>query len=303
MELNYKNLRANNSLPSTSSPSYSSVGNLGQAPIRHLFKNQNLMKNYNISNTERVKRPMNAFMIWSTGERRKILQKNPKIHNSEISKWLGAKWKSFSEIEKKPFIDEAKRLYSIHLRENPSYKYRPRRKKATKKEMSPILPSSHSDTATSAFEISSDRKTIVVASVYQQQYGGVLYARSDTMQQPYIKGCYGACGTTTIPEVSPAVIQPAGPSNVGHICASAAFRQESPYGMVEEISSASIPEGSSSGMQETGPSNVGHICASTAFSQESPYGMVDAISSGCSTESELEQFYINELINTFCPNP
>ncbi|KAF7279714.1 hypothetical protein GWI33_006815 [Rhynchophorus ferrugineus] len=187
MELIYERIRANSSLPSTSSPSNSSLGNLGQAPMRHLFKNQNLMTNYNLNNIERVKRPMNAFMIWSTGERRKILQKNPKIHNSEISKWLGAKWRSFSEIEKRPFIDEAKRLYAIHLRENPNYKYRPRRKKATQNELSPILPSSHSDTATSAFEISSDRKTIVVASVYQQQYGGVFYARSATMQQPYIK--------------------------------------------------------------------------------------------------------------------
>jgi transcription factor SOX4/11/12 (SOX group C) len=79
-------------------------------------------------NTVRIKRPMNAFMVWSQIERRKICEIQPEMHNAEISKQLGKQWKTLSSEERTPFIQEAQRLRLLHIQEYPDYKYRPRKK-------------------------------------------------------------------------------------------------------------------------------------------------------------------------------
>jgi len=76
----------------------------------------------------RIRRPMNAFMVWSQIERRKIVAVQPDLHNAEISKRLGRLWRQLSDDERRPFVEEAERLRVLHGREYPDYKYRPRKR-------------------------------------------------------------------------------------------------------------------------------------------------------------------------------
>lgn len=90
-----------------------------------------------------VKRPMNAFMVWSQIERKKILETESVLHNAEISKMLGMRWKLLSKEDRVPFIEEAERLRLLHMKEYPDYKYKPKKKEKIERAKKAAVKSLH----------------------------------------------------------------------------------------------------------------------------------------------------------------
>ena len=76
----------------------------------------------NTSIAERLKRPSNAFIIWSARRRGKLAQENPHVNCGALSKMLGIEWKGMSEWEKKPYMEEANRIREERLVDLPGYK-------------------------------------------------------------------------------------------------------------------------------------------------------------------------------------
>nr|AFO66691.1 SoxE [Leucosolenia complicata] len=79
---------------------------------------------------DRVRRPMNAFMVWAKKARKELAEKNPSVHNAELSKTLGAMWRDMPEEEKRPYLDQAEAIRQAHRQLHPDYKYQPRKRKS-----------------------------------------------------------------------------------------------------------------------------------------------------------------------------
>ncbi|CAF1055679.1 unnamed protein product [Adineta ricciae] len=108
-----------------------------------------------------VKRPMNAFMVFSQIERRKIVQLAPHLPNADISKCCGAKWKRMSLRDRQPYMEESERLKQLHARQYPTYKYQPRKRNKS------TLSSSTSVSSSTATASSSSSPPILTTSPAQ----------------------------------------------------------------------------------------------------------------------------------------
>ena len=102
--------------------------NMSSLKVRSVAKMQAVNK-ANVKGGERVKRPLNAFMVFSHHERRKMKERKLQQHHSKVSQQLGREWRALGELGRGPYIQEAERLRLLHLQEHPGYKYCPRPRK------------------------------------------------------------------------------------------------------------------------------------------------------------------------------
>ncbi|XP_056587574.1 sex-determining region Y protein-like [Triplophysa dalaica] len=75
-----------------------------------------------------IKRPMNAFLVWSKMQRPIFYKANPNADMTKISVLLGLEWKKLSEDQKKPFFDEAHRIQAQHRQMYPEWVFKPKKK-------------------------------------------------------------------------------------------------------------------------------------------------------------------------------
>ncbi|XP_035290552.1 transcription factor SOX-30-like isoform X3 [Anguilla anguilla] len=86
----------------------------------------NLEITHSKNSSGNIKRPMNAFMVWSRIHRGALSRVNPKATNADISVQLGVEWSKLSEEQKTPYYEEAYKLKHKHSQEFPDWVYQPK---------------------------------------------------------------------------------------------------------------------------------------------------------------------------------
>jgi len=76
-----------------------------------------------VRSDNRVKRPMNSFMLFSNEMRPVLQEQNPTLTNNDVSKMLGQLWQQMSTEQKRPYIDRANAIKSQFNASHPDYTY------------------------------------------------------------------------------------------------------------------------------------------------------------------------------------
>ncbi|XP_029654541.1 transcription factor SOX-10-like [Octopus sinensis] len=148
-------------------------------PHQHYY--QNLISND--MNKIHIKRPKNAFFIWSTEARKHFSAKYTNYRNHEISKLLGQFWNEMNEENKRPYFDKAREERILHLKTYPDYTYCPIRKRKSKKSFKKPLeiPSTTQNVEFATFD-----KNIIQYDYYFQNSENlqpdIYYTNFDTME-------------------------------------------------------------------------------------------------------------------------
>nr|XP_023654463.1 transcription factor SOX-30-like [Paramormyrops kingsleyae] len=137
---------------------------------------------------EKIKKPMNAFMVWARNHRRELAKDNPNANNTEVSVLLGLKWSKMSKEEKMPFYEEAWKIKQQYRQEVPDLTYQPK-----PGERNIYFPGKTSSTASSN---SQDPKDSSVAcgsgSACYSPFPTASTSKSSTAENSFTKGHRGS---------------------------------------------------------------------------------------------------------------
>ncbi|XP_065056504.1 protein capicua homolog [Rhopilema esculentum] len=120
---------------------------------------------------DHIRRPMNAFMIFSKAHRHLVHQKNPNQDNRTVSKILGEWWYALKPDQRKEYYNLANQVKEAHYKAHPDWRWSSKEKKrprSTSDAKTPIKDHS-SDTARIADDIMNRTDTATRKDLKGQQ--------------------------------------------------------------------------------------------------------------------------------------
>ncbi|CAF0882268.1 unnamed protein product [Adineta ricciae] len=157
------------------------------------YENNNNNSNINNRNSV-IKRPMNAFLLWARGERKRVSSDGYGVSQTSLSKLLGETWRHMSVEEKQPFLDMAETLKRQHHIDHPDYKFKPKQRSSTATKPA-------GSTATTTTAITKKNQSLTP----QQQYSSI---------SPSPVSCTSSASLSPVSNAAPHPIQ----SNVLAMC-------------------------------------------------------------------------------------